>query len=41
MRFSGSPDDEDAELEGKVSEVEAAVQGLLDRGLRERKHVFW
>jgi 1-acyl-sn-glycerol-3-phosphate acyltransferase len=41
MRFSGSPDDEDAELEGKVSEVEAAVQGLLDRGLRERKHIFW
>jgi 1-acyl-sn-glycerol-3-phosphate acyltransferase len=41
MRFSGSPDDEDAELESKVSEVEAAVQGLLERGLRERKHVFW
>ncbi len=41
MRFTGSPDDEDAELEGKVSEVEAAVRALLERGLRERKHVFW
>jgi 1-acyl-sn-glycerol-3-phosphate acyltransferase len=41
MRFSGSPDDEDAELEGKVSEVEAAVRALLERGLQERKHVFW
>ncbi len=41
MRFTGSPDDEDAELEGKVSEVEAAVRALLERGLRERTHVFW
>ena len=41
MRFSGSPDDEDAELEGKVSEVEAAVRALLERGLQERKHVIW
>jgi 1-acyl-sn-glycerol-3-phosphate acyltransferase len=41
MRFSGSPDDDDAELERKVGEVEAAVRSLLERGLAERKHVFW
>lgn len=41
LRFAGSPDDEDAELEGKVVEVQRAVQGLLERGLAERKHVFW
>jgi 1-acyl-sn-glycerol-3-phosphate acyltransferase len=41
MRFSGSPDDEDAELERKVGEIQAAVQALLERGLAERKHVFW
>ena len=41
MRFTGSPDDEDAELERKVGAVQAAVQALLQRGLAERKHVFW
>jgi 1-acyl-sn-glycerol-3-phosphate acyltransferase len=40
MRFSGPPDDEDAELERKVAEVEAAVRGLLARGLAERRSVF-
>ncbi len=41
MRFEGSPDDEDAELERKVDQVKAAIDGLLKRGLAERKHVFW
>ncbi|HTN51034.1 MAG TPA: lysophospholipid acyltransferase family protein [Anaeromyxobacter sp.] len=41
MRFQGSPDEEDAELELKVAEVERAVKGLLARGLAERRHVFW
>ncbi len=41
MRFTGAPDDEDAELERKVVAVEEAVRGLLERGLAERKHVFW
>jgi 1-acyl-sn-glycerol-3-phosphate acyltransferase len=40
MRFTGSPDDDDAELERKVSEVEAAVRALLDRGLAERRSVY-
>ena len=41
LRFTGSPDEEDAELERKVAEVEAAVRALLARGLAERQHVFW
>jgi 1-acyl-sn-glycerol-3-phosphate acyltransferase len=41
MRFPGSPDDEDAELEAKVAEVQGAVQGLVDHGLAERKSVWW
>lgn len=39
--FTGRPDDEDAELEKKVKVVKAAIQSLLEQGLRERKHVFW
>lgn len=41
MRFEGSPQDEDAELERKVKEVKAAIQALLARGLKERKSVFF
>lgn len=41
MHLEGRADDEDAALEEKVERVKAAVQALLDRGLRERKHVFW
>jgi 1-acyl-sn-glycerol-3-phosphate acyltransferase len=41
MRLTGSPDDEDAELERKAAEVQAAVEALLERGLAERKSVFW
>jgi 1-acyl-sn-glycerol-3-phosphate acyltransferase len=41
MRFTGSADEEDAVLEGKVARVRDAVAGLLARGLREREHVFW
>jgi 1-acyl-sn-glycerol-3-phosphate acyltransferase len=41
MRFTGSPDDEDAELEAKAGEVQVAVRALIERGLAERKHVFW
>lgn len=40
LRFTGSADEEDAELERKVGEVQAAVQGLLDKGLAERRGVF-
>jgi 1-acyl-sn-glycerol-3-phosphate acyltransferase len=41
MRFTGSPDDEDAVLEEKVAAVKAALQKLVDDGLAARKHVFW
>ena len=41
MRFTGRADDEDAELERKVKQVKAAVQSMLNQGLRERKSVFW
>jgi 1-acyl-sn-glycerol-3-phosphate acyltransferase len=40
MRFTGSPDEEDAELERKVVRVEAAVRALVDRGLAERRSVY-
>lgn len=41
LAFSGRPDDEDAELDKKVRVVRAAIQAMLDAGLRERQHVFW
>jgi 1-acyl-sn-glycerol-3-phosphate acyltransferase len=40
MRFTGSPDDEDSELERKVGEVQGAVQALLDKGVAERTGIF-
>lgn len=39
--FQGRPDDEDAELDKKVQVVKTAIQGLINRGLKEREHVFW
>ncbi|MGC4000398.1 MAG: lysophospholipid acyltransferase family protein [Anaeromyxobacter sp.] len=41
LQFQGSPDEDDAELERKVAQVEDAVRALLARGLAERKHVYW
>jgi 1-acyl-sn-glycerol-3-phosphate acyltransferase len=40
LRLTGSPDADDAELERQAGEVQAAVQGLLDRGLADRPGVF-
>ncbi len=40
LRFSGSADDEDAELERKVGEVEGAVKSLLERGLAARTSIY-
>jgi hypothetical protein len=40
MRFTGSPDDEDQEIERKVEEVRGAVRTLLERGLAERRSIF-
>jgi 1-acyl-sn-glycerol-3-phosphate acyltransferase len=41
LRFQGSADDDDAELEKKVRVVKAAIQGMLEKGLIERKSVFF
>ena len=41
MRFSGNPDDEDAELERKVREVKQAIQAMLDAGRVSRKSIFF
>ncbi len=40
MRFAGSPDDDDAELERKVARVQEAVRTLVERGLAERKSIY-
>jgi 1-acyl-sn-glycerol-3-phosphate acyltransferase len=39
--FTGRPDDDDSELEKKVKVVRAAVQSMVEQGLKERKAVFW
>jgi 1-acyl-sn-glycerol-3-phosphate acyltransferase len=41
MHFSGDPDDDDAVMEEKVWLVRQTVQSMLNRGLKERKHIFW
>lgn len=41
MRFTGRPNDDDAELEWKVKQVRASIQSLINEGLKERKHVYW
>jgi 1-acyl-sn-glycerol-3-phosphate acyltransferase len=40
MRFTGTPDEEDADLERQVAEVQAAVQRLLDAGVAARTGIF-
>jgi 1-acyl-sn-glycerol-3-phosphate acyltransferase len=41
MFFTGRADDDDAELEKKVKVVKAAMQTMIDQGLKARKAVFW
>lgn len=41
MRFSGDPDDDDAVMDEKVWLVKQTIQSMLNRGLKERKHIFW
>ncbi|MCC7535535.1 MAG: acyltransferase family protein [Deltaproteobacteria bacterium] len=41
MTFSGDPDDDDAVIEEKVWVVKATIQSMLNRGLKERKGLFW
>jgi 1-acyl-sn-glycerol-3-phosphate acyltransferase len=41
LHFSGDADDEDAAIDEKVWVVQATVQSMVNRGLRERKAIFW
>ena len=41
IRIEGDPDDVDQVIGAKVTQVREAIDALLQRGLAERKHVFW
>ncbi len=41
LTFTGRPDDDDVELEKKVMVVKAAIQSMLEQGLKARKGVFF
>ena len=41
MRFTGDPDDEDSAIEEKVWVVQTTIQSMVNRGLHERKAIFW
>lgn len=41
ISFSGLPDDDDVELEKKVKVVKAAIQSMLEQGLKARKGIFF
>ena len=41
MRFRGSPDDDEEKLQLKVKKVRNTIQTIIQKGVEERKHVFW
>jgi 1-acyl-sn-glycerol-3-phosphate acyltransferase len=41
LRFDGDPDDDDAVIDDKVQVVRSTIQSMLNRGLAERRHIFW
>jgi len=41
MRFVGDPNDDDATIQERVDEVRGSIEGLFERGLRERAGVFF
>jgi 1-acyl-sn-glycerol-3-phosphate acyltransferase len=41
MRFTGDPDDDDSVIDEKVWLVKQTIQSMLNRGLKERSHIFW
>lgn len=41
MRFTGDPDDDDSVIDEKVWLVKQTLQSMVNRGLKERKHIFW
>lgn len=41
LYFTGDPDDEDAVIDEKVWQIRATVQSMVNRGVKERKAIFW
>ena len=41
LHFRGDPDDDDAVIEEKVWVVKATIQSMINRGLKERKSLFF
>jgi len=41
LYLDGDPDDDDAVIEEKVARVKGTIQSMLNRGLKERKAIFW
>ena len=41
LQFAGDPDDDDAVIDEKVWLVKQTIQSMLNRGLKERAHIFW
>ncbi len=41
MTFTGDPDDDDSIIDEKVWLVKQTIQSMLNRGLKERSHIFW
>ena len=41
LLFDGDPDDDDSVIEEKVWMVKATIQSMINRGLKERKGLFW
>jgi 1-acyl-sn-glycerol-3-phosphate acyltransferase len=41
LHFTGDPDDEDGVVEEKVWVVKQTIQSMVNRGLKERRAIFW
>ncbi len=41
LHFTGDPDDEDSVIEEKVWVVQQTIQSMVNRGLKERRAIFW
>jgi 1-acyl-sn-glycerol-3-phosphate acyltransferase len=41
MSFEGDPDDDDAVIQEKVNRVKDAIAAMIDKGLADRKGVFF
>jgi 1-acyl-sn-glycerol-3-phosphate acyltransferase len=41
LSFEGDPDDEDAAIEANVAVVKSTIQSMINRGLKQRRAIFW